>query len=475
MAKWAYPASQPRCTVDRRYCSPSPGASETASTLPAAIRHPEVSRRKDPDVSTPSLETDFLGISFPNPFTLSSAPPTTTGEMIMRAFDAGWGAAITKSLTVDADKTVNVTPRLATVNDPRSGKRGQAQALQNIELATTRPLELWLDEIRDIRTRYPDHVIMASVMSDADSPDDWKMLTVESQKAGAQIIEINLACPHGLPEMGMGAAIGANPELVARVTGWSTAVADVPVIAKLTATCSDIRAVASAAMDSGASGLAAINTVDSISGVDLDTLVPYPVVGTKSTHGGLSGPAIKPIALRCVADIAAMGYPVSCSGGLWNWRDAAEFVLLGASNLQICTLVMYKGYKVIRQLTRGLEEYMGEHGFRTIDEFCGASLGHLVSHSELDRDYRVVAWSDQDVCRQCGRCYTSCNDAGYQAISWNKKEYPQYHSDKCDGCSLCMHVCPEGAIKMLSPEEAEARGQEVATGDRRTSQLAGSS
>ena len=190
-----------------------------------------------------------------------------------------------------------------------AASRGQAQALQNIELATTRPLEVWLAEIREIRARYPDHVIMASIMSDADSPDDWKMLTVETQNAGAQIIELNLACPHGLPEMGMGAAIGANPELVARVTRWSADVADVPVIAKLTATCSDIKGVASAAMSSGASGLAAINTVDSISGVDLDTLVPSPAVASKSTHGGLSGPAIKPIALRCVADIAQLGLP----------------------------------------------------------------------------------------------------------------------------------------------------------------------
>jgi dihydropyrimidine dehydrogenase (NAD+) subunit PreA len=415
------------------------------------------------DVTTPNLETEFCGVRFLNPFTLSSAPPTTTGEMIMRAFDTGWGAAITKSLTVNAEKTVNVTPRLATINDPRGGKTGQAQGLQNIELATTRPLDVWLQEIREIRGRYPDHVIMASIMSDADSPDDWKMLTVETQNAGAQIIELNLACPHGLPEMGMGAAIGANPELVARVTQWSTDVADVPVIAKLTAICSDIQGVASAAMSSGASGIAAINTVDSISGVDLDTLVPHPTVGTKSTHGGLSGPAIKPIALRCVADIARIGYPVSCSGGLWTWRDAAEFVLLGASNLQFCTLVMYRGYKVIRQLTRGLLRYMEQQDFETIEQFRGASLAHLVSHSELSREDKVVAWSDQEICRQCGRCFTSCHDAGYQAITWEKHQFPVYHSDRCDGCSLCMHVCPEGAIQMLTPEEAAKRRQEAAT------------
>jgi dihydropyrimidine dehydrogenase (NAD+) subunit PreA len=304
---------------------------------------------------------------------------------------------------------------------------------------------------------------MASIMSDANSPGDWKMLTVETQNAGAQIIELNLACPHGLPEMGMGAAIGADPELVARVTQWCVDVAEVPVIAKLTATCSDIETVASAAMSHGASGIAAINSVDSISGVNLDTLVPYPTVGTQSTHGGLSGPGIKPIALRCVADIARLGHPVSSSGGLWTWRDAAEFVLLGATNLQVCTLVMYKGYKVIRQLTRGLLKYMDEHGFETIADFSGASLAHLVGHGDLSRDYKVVARSNQEVCRQCGRCYTSCHDAGYQAITWEKKEFPVYHSERCDGCSLCVHVCPEGAVQMLTLSQAATPRQPAET------------
>jgi dihydropyrimidine dehydrogenase (NAD+) subunit PreA len=290
---------------------------------------------------------------------------------------------------------------------------------------------------------------MASIMSDADSPDDWKRLTVETQRAGAQLIELNLACPHGLPEMGMGAAIGADPELVGRVTRWSTEVAEVPVIAKLTATCSDITAVAAAAMSNGASGIAAINTVDSISGVDLDTFVPYPAVGDKSTHGGLSGPAIKPIALRCVCNVAQLGYPVSSSGGLSTWRDAAEFVLLGASNLQVCTLVMFRGYSVIRRLSRGLLKYMEEKGFATIADFCGKSLANFVTHGELDRDHKVIAWSDQEICQKCGHCFTSCRDAGYQAITWEKKQYPVFLAEKCDGCSLCVHVCTEGAIRML--------------------------
>ena len=400
-------------------------------------------------VTTPTLETEFCGVRFPNPFTLASAPPTTTGEMIMRAFDVGWGAAITKSLTVGSENTVNVTPRLAALEDPWGRKKGRPYGLQNIELATTRPLEVWLEEIREIRERCPDNVIMASIMSDAHSPDAWQMLTVETQNAGAQIIEINLACPHGLPEVGMGAAIGANPELVGRVTRWCADVAEVPVIAKLTATCSDIKEVARAAMSNGASGIAAINTIGSISGVDLDTLVPRPIVGAQSTHGGLSGPAIKPIALRCVCDVAQLGYPVSCSGGLWTWRDAAEFVLLGASNLQFCTLVMFCGYAVINGLKRGLLKFMEEKGFETIADFCGKSLDSFVAHGDLSRDYKVVARSDQTICRKCGRCYTSCCDAGYQAITWEKKQFPGYLSDECDGCALCVNVCPEGAIQMV--------------------------
>jgi dihydropyrimidine dehydrogenase (NAD+) subunit PreA len=204
-------------------------------------------------------------------------------------------------------------------------------------------------------------------------------------------------------------------------------------------------------MDNGASGIAAINTVDSISGVDLDTLIPHPIVGDKSTHGGLSGPAIKPIALRCVADIAQLGYPVSSSGGLSTWRDAAEFVLLGASNLQVCTLVMFRGYTVINRLTRGLLEYMEEKGFDTLSDFCGKSLANFVTHNELSRDYQVIAWSDQEICQKCGHCFTSCRDAGYQAITWEKKQFPVFLADQCDGCSLCVHVCTEGAIRMVEP------------------------
>jgi len=400
-------------------------------------------------MTTPTLETEFCGLRFPNPFTLASAPPTTTGEMIMRAFDAGWGAAITKSLTVGSEHTVNVSPRLAAVRDRGGRDKGRLYGLENIELATTRPLAVWLDEIGAIRARYPDHVIMASIMSDAESRADWQMLTTETQRAGAQIIELNLACPHGLPEVGMGAAIGADPELVGLVTGWAAEVAEVPLLAKLTATCSDIKAVAAAAMSNGASGIAAINTVDSISGVDLDTLVPYPIVGTRSSHGGLSGPAIKPIALRCVADIAQLGYPVSCSGGLSHWRDAAEAILLGAPNLQFCTLVMFQGYRVIRRLQRGLLEYMEEKSFETISDFCGRSLPNLVAHHELSRDHEVVAWSDQEICDKCGDCYIACRDAGYQAITWEKREYPVFVSEKCDGCSLCVHVCPEEAIQLV--------------------------
>ena len=399
-------------------------------------------------MGTPTLEVKFCGVTFPNPFTLASAPPTTTGEMMMRAFDAGWGAAITKSMTIDVKNTVNVTPRMAPVYNPRGGKKAKMFGLQNVELATTRPMEVWLKEIREMRTKYPDNVCIASIMSDANSPEDWKKLTVDSQNAGAQIIEINLACPHGLPEMGMGAAIGQNPELIARVTKWCTDVADVPIIVKLTAIVSDIKQAAKAAMSNGASGITAINTVDSISGVNLDSFVPYPIVGDKSTHGGLSGPAIKPLALRAVSNVAELNYPVSSTGGLWTWKDAAEFILLGSSNLQICTLVMFEGFQVISKLKKGLLNYMDTKGFDSISDFCGKSLTHLSNHSELSRDYKVKAALNPETCTKCGKCFISCRDAGYQAITYEKKENPVFLADKCDGCGLCQYVCPFNSIEM---------------------------
>ena len=395
------------------------------------------------------LSVEFCGIKFENPFLLASAPPTTDGAMMARAFEAGWAGGVTKTLVTDVSNIVNVTPRLAGLHMPGKGRK--LYALENIELVTDRSFSVWLKEIETLRQKYPDKVVIASIMDDASKPDGWQEMARKCESAGAHMLEINMSCPHGMPERGMGSAIGQDPELAARVTGWTVEAVDIPVLAKMTPNVTDVGGIARVCCDAGAQGIAAINTVAAIMGVDLDTLVPHPSVAGFSTHGGLSGRAIKPIALKAVASIAeAVDKPISGIGGLSTWRDAAEFLLLGASTLQVCTEVMIKGYGLINDLTNGLSEYMAGRGFGSISDMVGLSLGKLVGHEGLNRQPRLISSIDSELCIKCGRCFVSCRDAGYQAIKL-VEDVPEVLGDRCTGCSLCRHVCPvENCITMVS-------------------------
>ncbi len=263
------------------------------------------------------LKTNFCGFEMMNPFMLSSAPPTGTGEMIKRAFEAGWGGAVTKTLGHDRDLMANVTPRLASLSFPgKSDEAKKLYGLQNIELITDRPLNIWLKEIEDIKKSYPKHLLIASIMAGGKDKTGWQELARMCQAAGADMLELNFSCPHGMPEKGMGAAIGQNPEIVKTATSWVKQACTIPVIAKMTPNITDIRVPARAAVDGGADAISAINTVAVITGIDLETLTPYPNVFGKSTHGGYSGPAIKPIALKAVANIASeLHVPISGIGG----------------------------------------------------------------------------------------------------------------------------------------------------------------
>lgn len=400
------------------------------------------------------LSVDFCGVKFLNPFVLSSAPPTTTGGMIGRAFKAGWAGAVTKTLLVDASTITNVTPRLASL-----GFKGQAPdskvnyALENIELVTDRDLSLWLKEIEDLRNKYPDHVVIASIMDDASEPKGWQRLAKQCEGAGAGMIELNMSCPHGMPERGMGSAIGQDIDLAARVTGWVAEAVDIPVIAKMTPNVTDVGLVAKACADAGADAISAINTVASIIGVDLETLAPLPSVSGYSAHGGLSGPAIKPIALKAVATIAeATDLPISGIGGITTWEDAAEFILLGASTLQVCTAVMMYGYSIIDNLVQGLAGFMKKKGFATISDMVGVSLKKLVPLGELDTKTRLVAHIDNSSCVQCDACFISCRDGGYQAITRGSDKVYKVTEKLCSGCSLCMQVCPVPDCITMGPK-----------------------
>ncbi len=390
------------------------------------------------------LSVNFCGVKFKNPFILSSAPPTTTGEMMGRAFEAGWAGGVTKTLVVDADSIVNVTPRLASLSFPGpTNEPKKIYAFENIELVTDRSFSIWLKEIEELRKKYPEHVVIASIMDDASKPDGWQLMAKKCEEAGAQIIELNMSCPHGMPERGMGAAIGQNDELAGRVAGWAVEAVSIPVMAKMTPNVTDVGLVAKSCVDAGTQAISAINTVASIIGVDLETLVPKPSVFGYSAHGGLSGGAIKPIALKAIATIAkAVNIPISGIGGISTWEDAAEFLLLGASTLQVCSAVMAQGYGIIEDFLDGLQNYMEDKEFDTIQDMVGLSLEKLIALTDLNKDIRVASSVKEELCVKCDLCYVSCRDAGYQAITLRDDRIPEIDREKCTGCSLCMHVCP---------------------------------
>lgn len=338
------------------------------------------------------LSVNIDGLHLPNPFVVASGPPGTNARVIGRAFDEGWGGVVCKTLVLDASRILNVAPRYARM---RAGEgRGRIIGWENIELITDRPFETWLDEIADLKARYPDRALIVSIMEEC-SRDAWHEIVERTQEAGADALELNLSCPHGLPERRMGSAMGQDPELTEQVCRWVHEVARVPVYAKLTPNVTDITAPARAAFDGGCAGVTAINTILSVMGIDLDTLRPEPTVEGYSTPGGYSGPAVRPIALRMVMESAraiSQGYDgartLHAAGGVESGEDAAQHLLVGASTVQVCTGVMIHGYGLVHELCRGLEAFMDRHGFKTIGDFRGASLPYFTTHAELVRRQR---------------------------------------------------------------------------------------
>lgn len=331
-------------------------------------------------MSNAKLLTTVNGIAFENPFLLASGPPTTNGKVIAKAFDMGWGGAVTKTISLDAAKVVNVSPRYAKLRS----NTGEVIGFQNIELISDRPINTWLDDLRQLRRAFPSKVLIASIMEEYQR-ERWHEIIRLVQDTGIHGIELNLSCPHGMPERKMGMAMGEDPECVFEVVSWAKEVSKVPVWAKLTPNVSHITEPAVAAAKAGADGLAAINTILSVTGVDLKSLRPLPTVEGYSVPGGYSGPAIRPIALRQVMEIARAlpAMPISGQGGIDNGQDAVEFLLLGANTVQVCTGAMLKGYEIIRVLKEQTLAFMQNHGFNTIQEFVGHSLQYFTTFSHL--------------------------------------------------------------------------------------------
>lgn len=394
--------------------------------------------------SDTTLATTLGPFHLQNPFLLASAPPTASYEQIARAFSAGWAGAVIKTIRPDGMVIDDVSPRFHAIK----GKSGDLRGFENIELLSKKTVSYWTTHIPVIKKEFPEQLLLASIMGTPE-PAEWIFLAESVAMAGADGIEMNVSCPHGMPELGVGAAIGQNPSMVKNLTKAVKGSVDIPVIVKLTPNVTDILPVAKAAESGGADMLSAINTVQCLSGIDLDSFEPLPSVSGYSTYGGYSGPAIKPIGLRVVSQIAsAVDLPVIGIGGVSGWADAAEYFLAGASAVQVCTEVMWKGFGVIRKMQSGFASYLMKKGFSSPDQLRGLARGKLQSHHTLDRAVRVrPGLPSPEVCTSCGRCVIACRDAGYHAIALHDKK-PSFDLSRCDGCSLCYYVCPEGAIRL---------------------------
>lgn len=396
------------------------------------------------------LSTNIAGIKSPNPFWLAPSPATNKAHNVLKAFKAGWGGAVWKTIGNDPAIT-NVSPRYGSIS--LGGQR--MVGFNNIELISDRPLKINLSEITTVKREFPDRALLVSIMGRNDE-NSWKELVEKVEETGADGLELNFSCPHGMPEKGMGAAIGQVPEYVEKITRWCKTNTSLPILVKLTPNVTDIRITARAAKRGGADGLSLINTINSIIGVDLNTMTVIPSVKGLSTHGGYSGQAIKPIALYMVSQIATdpelKGFPICGIGGIASWKDAAEFISLGASIVQICTAVMHSGFNIIEGLIKGLTDWMYQKNYSSLSEFTGKAALKLTSWENLDNSYKVCAKIDESRCIHCGLCHVVCEDASHQAISVETRDIGNIYKvieDKCVGCSLCSHVCPiENCILM---------------------------
>ncbi|QBB69719.1 NAD-dependent dihydropyrimidine dehydrogenase subunit PreA [Pseudolysobacter antarcticus] len=385
---------------------------------------------------------DFAGIRSPNPFWLASAPPTDKAYNVNRAFEAGWGGVVWKTLGLDPH-VVNVSSRYGAVQ--WNGQR--IAGLNNIELITDRPLQVNLDEIREVKRNWPDRAMIVSLMVPCEE-DAWKNILPMVEDTGADAVELNFGCPHGMSERGMGSAVGQVPEYVEQVARWVKQYSRLPCIVKLTPNITDIRGPARAAFKGGADAVSLINTINSITSIDLDLMAPTPTVDGKGTHGGYCGPAVKPIALAMVAEIARDALtrclPISAIGGIGTWRDAAEFIALGAGSVQVCTAAMHYGFRIVDDMISGLSHWMDSKGYKRLEDFRGRAIGNVTDWKFLNLKYDIKARIDQDKCIQCGLCHIACEDTAHQAILAQKdgKRHFEVVDDECVGCNLCMHVCP---------------------------------
>ena len=399
------------------------------------------------------LSINCGGIKSPNPFWLASAPPSNSAYQNCKAFEQGWGGTVWKTI---GEPVMNVCNRYGSID--YNGEK--IIGLNNIELISDRPIEVNLKEIAETKKLWSDRAVIVSLMVES-KKEAWHDIVKRTIDTGADGIELNYGCPHGMNERGMGAAVGQVPEYCQMITEWVTEVSTIPVLVKLTPNVTNIRYPARAAKAANASGLSLINTINSIMGIDLDTMKIQPSVGGLNSHGGFAGPAVKPIALHLLSQVTSdpeINLPISGIGGISNWRDALEFILLGADSVQICTAVMHYGFRIIDDLIEGMTNWMEEKGYSSLNEIKGKAIPQIADFGNFNLLHKTVARIDQSKCIHCNLCYVACEDGAHQCIDLipvNGHNKTQVREEDCVGCRLCAIVCPvEGCISMVRLDDA---------------------
>lgn len=383
------------------------------------------------------LSINYLGVECENPFFLSSSPVGSNYEMVAKSFDAGWGGVFYK--TVGIFVADECSPRFDQTNKEGLPWLG----FKNMEQISDKPTELNFENMRKLKRAYPEKIMVASIMGS--NEQEWKDLAKMAEQAEADLIEGNFSCPQ-MTSHAMGSDVGSNPELVRKYSEAVTSVTKIPFIAKMTPNITSMEIPAIAAIEGGAASVSAINTVKSITNIDFENMTGMPVVNGKSSISGYSGAAVKPIALRFIAQMLQheklKHLEISGIGGIETWRDCAEFLALGCRNLQVTTAIMQYGYRIVEDMANGLMHFMDERGYDKLDDFIGMALPNIIPAEDLNRDFRILPDFDDEKCVGCGRCYVSCYDGGHQAIDWNEETRRPELNDNCVGCHLCLNVCP---------------------------------
>lgn len=399
-------------------------------------------------MKTRDLSAQFAGVNFLNPFMIAASPATNSREKTARAFEAGWAGAVLKTVSPVGNPVPLVYPMMSSLEPGPN-----MTALHNIDLLSDKLAGEWMEDVAWLKKRFPDHRVIVSIVGE--TKQDWVTMVQQAEQAGADMVEASISCPQGSMLEGENDAdgwmISQDAHLTEKVTGWVChAARKMPVYVKITSGVTDIESIARAVERGGAQGVCLIDSIDGIIGVDIENYSPLPSVRGFGAHGGVTGKAIKPVALRCVADVASTVHlPVAGVGGIYDWRDALQFILLGASAVQVCTSVMHHGYGIIEPLLDGMSRWMDEKGYSSLDQIRGMSLARIKDVDELSPRDVVLSRVDYDSCIHCGLCHVACRDGSHDAIQFGVDRIPVIDASHCVGCGLCAQVCPvPGCIEM---------------------------